>query len=110
MAITSDRTVLVTEGHMSLAVVSAFEVGFLTSICIAGGQRARREAKAPRRGGRTPVTEGMIRLSVYTDVVGFQERNTSRLLLGVLELHVTETIDLKLAILWTGLSGLSAGM
>ena len=36
------KTVLVTEGHI-LTVVSAFEVGFLITVCIDDGQRHRRE-------------------------------------------------------------------
>ena len=36
-------TVLVTEGHISLTAVSAFEVGFPPATCIADGQRHRME-------------------------------------------------------------------
>ena len=42
-AIPRGSTVLVTEGHISLTAVFAFEIGFPSATCIADGQRHRRE-------------------------------------------------------------------
>ena len=57
------HSIPVAEGHIRLAVVSAFEDGFLTTICLAGGQRARRGMR--QAGVKALVSEGKIRLAVY---------------------------------------------
>ena len=105
-------TFLVTKGHLSLTVVSAFEVGFLTTVCIAAGQRHQREDMGTASmGGRA---HGHLRddtSNIYmgctwvlgTTITNFTPPYRSN------TLHATNTIDFELASLWTGISGLRAG-